>query len=44
MTLNTKVNQDLKEERENIIFNIEEFTNWYYGGEKNVKDKRYMGM
>lgn len=43
MAANTKVNSDLKEERGNIIFNIDEFTNWYYGGADNVKDKRYIG-
>lgn len=38
-----KVNQDLNEERQKITFNVEEFTKWYYGGEANVKDKRYVG-
>lgn len=44
MTVNTKVNQDLIEERSKVLFNVDEFTNWYYGGETNVKDKRYLGM
>lgn len=44
MTVKTKLNQDLKVEREKLLFNVEEFTNWYYGGEQNVKDKRYLGM
>lgn len=44
MTVNTKVNQDLIEERAKVVFNVEEFTNWYYGGAANVKDKRYLGM
>lgn len=43
MTVKTKLNQDLKEEREKIPFNVEEFTNWYYGGAANVKDKIYLG-
>lgn len=38
----TKVNQDLQDERNKISFNVEEFTNWYYGGEANVRDKRYL--
>lgn len=43
MTTKTKVNQDLHEERQKIAFNVDEFTNWYYGGEANVRDKRYLG-
>lgn len=43
MTVKTKLNPDLHEERQKIEFNVEEFTNWYYGGEENVKDKRYLG-
>lgn len=43
MTVKTKVNQDLLEEREKVTFSVVEFTNWYYGGEANVKDKRYLG-
>lgn len=43
MSVKPKVNQDLQEERQKVSFNVEEFTNWYYGGEANVKDKRYLG-
>lgn len=43
MTVKSKVNQDLQDERNKISFNVEEFTNWYYGSEANVKDKRYLG-
>ena len=38
-----KVNKDLQEERDKVNFNIEEFTNWFYGGEDKVKEKRYFG-
>lgn len=37
------VNKDLKDERDKIRFNVDEFTNWFYGGEEKVKDKRYIG-
>lgn len=43
MTVKSEINQDLKDERDKILFNVEEFTNWYYGGDANVKDKRYLG-
>ncbi|KAG4073294.1 hypothetical protein HA402_008640 [Bradysia odoriphaga] len=42
MTEKPKLNQDLQDERQIIPFNVEAFTNWYYGGEANVKDKRYL--
>ncbi|XP_037038334.1 probable peroxisomal acyl-coenzyme A oxidase 1 [Bradysia coprophila] len=42
MTEKSKLNQDLQDERQRIPFNVEAFTNWYYGGEANVKDKRYL--
>ncbi|KAJ6633224.1 putative peroxisomal acyl-coenzyme A oxidase 1 [Pseudolycoriella hygida] len=42
MTVKTTLNQDLKEEREKVPFVVEEFTNWFHGGEANVKDKRYL--
>lgn len=38
-----KVNKDLQEERDKINFNVEEFTNWYYGDEEKVREKRYLG-
>lgn len=37
------VNKDLKEERDKVKFNVEEFTNWFYGGADKVKEKRYIG-
>lgn len=38
-----KVNPDLSEEREKVSFNIEEFTNIYYGGADKVAEKRFLG-
>ena len=38
------VNKDLKEERDRVRFNVDEFTNWFYGGAEKVKEKRFMGM
>ncbi|KAG5668402.1 hypothetical protein PVAND_016342 [Polypedilum vanderplanki] len=34
------INKDLKEERDKVKFNIEEFTNWFYGGSEKVLEKR----
>lgn len=39
----SKVNKDLKEERDKVTFNVEEFTNWYHDGAENVKEKRFFG-
>lgn len=39
----SKVNADLQRERKNCTFNTEEFTNWWYGSEKNVQEKRFTG-
>lgn len=44
MTNVVKVNPDLKEERDKIQFDVEEFTNWYYNGAENVAEKRFLGM
>ncbi|XP_070507364.1 acyl-coenzyme A oxidase 1-like [Chironomus tepperi] len=38
----SNVNKDLKEERDKVNFNVEEFTNWFYGGADKVKEKRYI--
>lgn len=38
-----KMNKDLKEERDRIPFDIEELTNWYYGGADKVKRRRFFG-
>ena len=44
MSKTTKnVNKDLKEERDKVNFNVEEFTNWFYGGAEKVKEKKYIG-
>lgn len=40
---NIKVNSDLEEERKNVEFKIEEFTNWFYDGEDKVQEKRFLG-
>jgi hypothetical protein len=37
------MNKDLKEERDKVPFDIEEFTNWYYGGAEKVKRRRFFG-
>lgn len=39
----SKMNQDIREEREKVSFNIEEFTNWYWKGADKVEEKRYLG-
>lgn len=39
----SNVNKDLKEERDKVKFNVEEFTNWFYGGAEKVKEKNYIG-
>lgn len=43
MPVVSKVNKDLQEERDKVIFNVEEFTNWYHGGADKVKEKRFFG-
>lgn len=37
------MNKDLKEERDKVPFDIEELTNWLYGGAEKVKEKRFLG-
>lgn len=37
------MNPDIMEERENVAFDVEEFTNWYHGGKENVEEKRFLG-
>lgn len=39
-----KVNKDLKDERDKLKFNVEEFTNWFYWGVQKVEEKRFIGM
>jgi hypothetical protein len=34
---------DLEVERSYVSFDVEEFTKWYYGGEKNVAKKKFFG-
>lgn len=38
-----KVNPDLQKERNKCSFKTEELTNWWYGGAKNVEEKRWKG-
>jgi hypothetical protein len=40
----SKVNKDLLEERNKVKFNVEEFTNWFFGGAEKVKEKRSIGI
>lgn len=40
----SKINPDIEEERKKVEFNVEEFTNWYHGGVKNLEEKRFFGM
>jgi hypothetical protein len=37
------VSKELQEERNKIKFNIEEFTNWYYGGSEKVQKSKSLG-
>lgn len=37
------MNSELKEERDKVPFNVEELTNWLYGGTEKVKEKRFLG-
>lgn len=41
--LSKTINPDIKEEREKVSFKIEEFTNWYYGSDEKVEEKRFLG-
>lgn len=43
MPISSKMNSDIKEERDKVSFKIEEFTNWFYGGAEKVKEKRFLG-
>lgn len=38
-----KINPDLKEERQKVEFDVEDFTNWFYDGEDKVQEKRFLG-
>lgn len=39
----SKLNIDIQDERERVAFDVEEFTNWYYGGKEKVEEKRFLG-
>lgn len=37
------MNRELRDEREKVPFNVEELTEWLYGGADKVKEKRFLG-
>lgn len=39
----SKLNKDIKEERDKVSFDPEEFTLWYYGGKEKLDEKRFLG-
>lgn len=43
MPVSSKINPDIKEERDKVAFNVNEFTNWYHGGADKVEEKRFLG-
>lgn len=43
MPISSKMNPDIKEERDKVSFNVEELTNWIYGSADKVKEKRFLG-
>lgn len=43
MPVASKISKELKEERDKVKFNVEEFTNWFFGGAELVKEKKYIG-
>jgi len=43
MSITKEMNSELKEERDKVPFNVEELTNWLYGGTEKVKEKRFLG-
>lgn len=42
-TKKDNVNPDLDNERKKCSFQTSEFTNWWFGGSKNVEVKRFRG-
>lgn len=43
MPVVSKINSDLQDERNSASFDVEEFTNWYYGGPEKVAEKKFFG-
>lgn len=43
MPVVSKMNPDIKAERDKVGFKVEEFTNWFHGGAEKVKEKRFFG-
>lgn len=42
-SITNEMNRELKDEREKVPFDVEELTNWLYGGADKVKEKRFLG-
>lgn len=42
-TISKVVNKDLKDERDKVKFNVDEFSNWFYGSAEKVEEKRKIG-
>lgn len=43
MSADQKINKDIKEERDKVTFEIEEFAKWYHGGDRQLQEKRFLG-
>lgn len=43
MPATSKINSDLQAERNSASFDVQEFTNWYYGGAEKVAEKKFFG-
>lgn len=43
MSADQKINNDLKEERQKVTFDVEEFARWYHGGARQLQEKRFLG-
>lgn len=37
------INKDIQIERSNCTFDVEEFTRWYFQGDKKLEEKRFLG-
>lgn len=38
------INEDIRIERANCTFDVDEFTKWYFQGEKKLEEKRFLGI
>jgi hypothetical protein len=41
--ISREVNKDLKDERDRVRFNVDEFSNWFHGSAEKVLEKRKIG-